>query len=111
MNCVIGYHLRAKKCRINRFYAEEDAKEAAHLAELMARVRRVPAIRAWNYVTSSIFRAVSDLKPQARLRQMTYLLTCWRRRRVDDYGYLEAIDIMEEEYWEAFHESRQEARA
>ena len=60
---------------------------------------------------SSISRAVSDLKPQARLRQMTYLLTCWRRRRVDDYGYLEAIDIMEEEYWETFHESRQEARA
>ena len=62
---------------------------------------------------SSIFRAVSDLKPQAGLRQMTYLLTCWRRRRVGDYGYLEAIDIMEEEkkYWEAFHESRQEARA
>ena len=79
----------------------------------MARVRRVPAIRAWNYVISSISRAVSDLKPQARLRQMTYLLTCWRRRRVDDYGYLEAIDIMKEEkeYWKACHKSRREARA
>jgi hypothetical protein len=87
--------------------------ELEHLARLMARVQRVPAIRAWNYVTSSISRAVSDLKPQSKLRQMTYLLTCWRRRRVGDYGYLEAIDIMEEEreYWEAFHKSRQEARA
>jgi hypothetical protein len=79
----------------------------------MARVQRVPAIRAWNYVTSGISRAVSDLKPQSRLRQMTYLLTCWRRRYIGDYGYLEAIDIMEEEkkYWEGFHKSRQEARA
>ena len=30
-----------------------------------------------------------------------------------DYGYLEAIGIMEKEkeYWEGFHKSRQEARA
>jgi hypothetical protein len=82
---------------------------AEEYAELMGRLQRVPAIRAWNYVTSSISRAVSDLKPQSWLRQMTCLLTCWRRRRVGDYGYLEAIDIMEEEkeYWEACLKSRQ----
>jgi len=113
MNCVIGYqdHLRAKKRRIDRFYAEEHAKEMARLAELMARLQRVPAIRAWNYVTSSISRAVSNLKPQSKLSKITYLLTSWQRRRVGDYGYFEAIDIMEEEkeYWEAFHKSWQGA--
>ena len=77
----------------------------------MGRLQKVPVIRAWNYVTSRISRALSDFKPQFRLSQIRYLLTCWRRRRVGDYGYFEATDIMEEEkeYWEGFHESREEA--
>jgi hypothetical protein len=66
----------------------------------------LPVTWAWNYVTSRISRVVShhsDLKPWSRLSQIVYLLTSWQRRRVGDYGYLEAIDIMEEEkeYWEA----------
>ena len=85
-------------------------------AELMARLQRVPLIRAWNSMTSRISRAVShhsDLNPQSRLNQITHLLTCWWQRRVGDYGYLEAIEIMEaeKEYWEAFHKSRQDTRA
>ena len=60
-------------------------------------------IRPWNYVTSKICGAIShcsDMKPRFRLSQVTYLSTCWGRRRVGDYGYLEAINI-EKEYWEA----------
>ena len=111
MNCAVGYqdHLLAQK-------RHNDILRAEHHAELMAHLERVPVIRAWNYVTSRISRTVShhsDLKLQSRLSQITYLLAFWRRRRAGDYGYLEAIDIMEEEkeFWETLHQSRQEARA
>jgi len=91
-NYTTGYqdHTHAWRRRVDVLRAEKQAK-------LMARLQRAPAIRAWNYMASKI-SPHTDLK-----RQITCLLTCWRRRCVGDYGYLEAIDIMEEkkEYWEA----------
>jgi len=57
----------------------------------------------WKYVTSRISRisrAVlhhSDSKLQYRLSQTKYLLAYGRQRRVGDYGYLGAINTMEEE--------------
>ena len=52
-------------------------------------------------------------KPQSRLGQISYLLTCWGWRHVSDSGYLEVIDIMEEEkeYWELFLKIQQDAQA
>ena len=101
---VATANLFAKRCK-DKLRAEEHAR-------LMARLQRAPVIRGWNYVTSRIFGTVS---PQSRLSQMTYLLTCWRLRRVGDYGYMEPIAIMtetrERDYWEIFRKGRQAAQA
>jgi hypothetical protein len=102
---ITGYQddLHARKRFKDKLRAEEHAK-------LMARLQRVLVILAWNYVTSRIPRAV-----QSRLSQITYLLTCWRLWRVDDYGYMEPINIMKETreraYWEIFRKGRQAAQA
>lgn len=56
------YHCARKRC-IDRLCAEEHA-------ELMARLQRIPVIRAWNYVTSGIFRFVS--LHSDRLSQITH---------------------------------------
>ena len=104
---ITGYQddLHARKRFKDKLRAEEHAR-------LMARLQRVPVIRAWNYMTSRISPAVS---PQSRLSQITYLLNCWRLRPVGDYGYMEPINIMKEtrerDYWEIFRKGRQAARA
>jgi len=118
---VIGYqdHLRAKKRYLEAMDAEEHAarmrhreiRREIHRERLIEWMERTPVNRAWNYVTSGISRAVShcsELNPIPKLSQITYLLTYWRRRRIGEYGCLEAIDIMKEEkeYWEAFHKGR-----
>ena len=100
-------HWHSRKCSSRRQSAKDRAEVMADLA--------LPVTWAWNYVTSRISRVVShhsDLKPWSRLSQIAYLLTSWQRRRVGDYGYLEAIDIMEEEkeYWEARAGLHQRAR-
>ena len=90
---ITGYQddLHARKCFKDKLRDEE-------YAELMARLQRVPVIHAWNYTTSSI---------STRLSQITYSLTCWKRRCIGDYGYLEATEIIKEgkECWEALHKS------
>ncbi|KIM40583.1 hypothetical protein M413DRAFT_164367 [Hebeloma cylindrosporum] len=72
------------RCLHRRMYAQDRAEMIASMT--------APVIHAWNYVSSRISRVVShhsDLRPQFRLRQIQCLLTCWRKRRVGDYGYLE----------------------
>jgi len=96
---ICGYqdNLHARKRCEDRLRAEEQAELAEKHAELMARLQRVPVIRAWNYMTSSISRAISSLKPQCSLSQIK---TCWRQRHIGDYEYLEETEIMKEkEYW------------
>ena len=99
---IAGYQddLHARKRFKDKLRAEEHAR-------LMTRLQRAPVIRGWNYVTSRIFGTVS---PQSRLSQMTHLLTCWRLRRVGDYGYMEPVTIMKEtrerDYWEILRKGR-----
>jgi len=104
-------HLGAKKRYLAAIDAEEHADQMRRRERLIEWMERTPVIRAWNYVTCSISRAVShrsELKPQStKLSQITYLLTCWRQGHVGDYGYLGATDIMKDkEHWEVFLKGR-----